>query len=154
MVLTEQELNALVDRLQSSWTLTAYLETAPDDDKTRKRWRDSVTSQIGALRQTLRLGLRVERSSFERSALRLMMRLRGLPRPSRSPGWVLVIADGDVHHFTALPTRVANQVHWTLGPCLKSYPVAHDGTSDGSASACAFTGHSSVAALASVAGTT
>ncbi len=121
MLLNRVQLGELADHLRQTPTLSAYIDTSSDDPAARAAWLTEARNAIDGLREKLVSRPHAEQLAFDRAASRLEMRLRGLRNAHRAPSWMLIVADGDVHHFGALPTRLKTELHWQLGPRLGPY---------------------------------
>ncbi|HVX39402.1 MAG TPA: hypothetical protein VHB25_07490 [Gemmatimonadaceae bacterium] len=121
MLLTRKQLSELVGELAEMPTLTVYIDGAAEDPAKRTQWRIAVRDEIDRLRDSLGEIPRAERDAFDRAVKRLESRLRSIRGALRAPGWMIVIAGGDVHYSSALPARVATEAHWRHGPWVGPY---------------------------------
>lgn len=121
MLLTRKQLGELVSELAQTPTLTVYIDGAAADPAKRDQWRVAVRDEIDRLRGELEDVPRLEREAFDRAVKRLESRLRSIRGALRSPGWMIVIAGGDVHYSSGLPARVATEAHWRQGPWVGPY---------------------------------
>lgn len=119
--MTRKQLGELVSELAGTPTLTVYIDGAAEDPAKREQWRIAVRDEIDRLRGELGDLPRAERDAFDRAVKRLESRLRSIRGALRSPGWMIVIASGDVHYSSGLPARVATEAHWRDGPWVGPY---------------------------------
>jgi hypothetical protein len=113
----------LTEELADTPTLTAFVST----DGARRRggthgvWQTEVAAFVLTLRRQIGDWVdRGDREVFERNLRRLELRLRGLPHAARAPGWLVVVARGDVHYCAPVPSSGQSRGRWQQGPWLSA----------------------------------
>lgn len=118
---TSVRLTELVEELAETPTLSAYVSTEPARLRggTHAVWRAEVARFVNDLRtRYIDAMAKADHDVFERNLRRLEFRLRGLPHAVRASAWLVIVARGDVHYCSPLPSRGGSEGRWQYGPWL------------------------------------
>jgi hypothetical protein len=129
-MLSFTDLVALDKQLATTPTLTLYLDGRTENPAWRTAWRRALKQEEGRLRTMLADAPHAEREAFSDAVELLEQHLSHRRGALDAPGWLGVVAKGEVVLDAPLRGPVPTHGHWGVGVALAPFLCAPSGCED------------------------